>query len=93
MNFSPILKKLKKRIIDFPNRTLYFTFIGLIFLGFILAFLVFYLYIWNSPSPAIIETKQTKLNAELYQKIKAGLDQREKNIEEGLQKQLPDPFR
>lgn len=90
---SSILRKLKKRVIDFPTRTLYATFIILIFLSFVATFLVFYLYIWRGPSPEVTEEKETKLNTELYQKVKQALEQREKNIEEGLSKQLPDPFK
>lgn len=93
IKLSPIFKKLKKRVIDFPSRTLYLAFISLILLSFVLAFLIFYLYVWKGPAPEISETKESRLNIELYQKVKEGLDQREKNIEEAPQKQLADPFR
>lgn len=93
INFAIIVKKLKKRAIDFPSRTLYISFIFLLLLSFVSAFMVFCIYIWKGPKVETPKEKEAQLNLELYQKVKESFEQREKNIEEGLQKQLPDPFR
>jgi hypothetical protein len=87
-------QKFLKHLLVFLNEHIFAVFVILTLVIFALAGLIFYQYGYKvAYREAQVSIKEVQVNSQLYQKVMERFGQREKNIQEALNKNYSDPFR